>query len=245
MVTRNSARALRFRAGLSVLALSAAGGSCGGGTEPPPPPNDSHAIAFVSERDGNPEIYVLDAAGERRLTNHPGADENPAWSADGGRIVFERDRALWSMRADGSDVVRSTNPPAGALDVRQNGVPLPSSDGRILYSRYAPAAPTTLRVANFDGSNDRELTAGSVPTWSSDGSLVAFNVISGGTSDVYLIRADGSQRRNLTNTPADHEDWPVLSADGQRVAFISSSGGITVMNIDGTGRTPLLRGLPV
>jgi Tol biopolymer transport system component len=228
---------------MPLIALVVVESSCGGGTEPSPlpPPGDSPVLVFTSERDGDPEIYVVDAAGARRLTNRSGTDDNPAWSPDGARIVFEKDGALWSMRADGSDVLRLTTPPTGALDVRQNGIPLPSSDGRVLYSRYASPGPTTLRIVNVNGSNDHELTVGSVPTWSANGSQVAFNVISGGTSDVYLISADGSQRRNLTNTPADHEDWPVLSPDGQQVAFISSNDGITIMKTDGTGRTPLVR----
>ena len=215
--------------------------SCGGGTEPPPAPvpNDySPVLAFTSDRDGNPEIYVMDAAGEeRRLTNNPGADNNPAWSADGTRIVFERENALWTMRADGSDVARLTNPPTRGLDWRRNGIPVPSSDGRVLYSRFSEEMNRTVRIVNIDGSNDHQLAEGIAPSWPSDGSLVAFTVFNNDISDVYLIRADGSQGRNLTNTPATREDLPVVSPDGQQVAFLSSSDGLTVMRTNGTGRT--------
>ncbi len=47
-------------------------------------------IVFNSHRDGNIEIYVMDANGDnqRRLTNSPGQDSAPAWSPDGQRIAF-------------------------------------------------------------------------------------------------------------------------------------------------------------
>ena len=47
-------------------------------------------IAFVSDRDGNFEIYVMDADGgnQQNLTNNPTADYFPSWSPDGKRIVF-------------------------------------------------------------------------------------------------------------------------------------------------------------
>ena len=48
------------------------------------PSRDGTKIAFVSERDGNPELYVMnaDGSGARRLTNHPARDQSPDWSGD-------------------------------------------------------------------------------------------------------------------------------------------------------------------
>ena len=42
---------------------------------------DGERIAFYSNRDGNWEIYVMDTDGgnQQNLTNHPEADEDPAW----------------------------------------------------------------------------------------------------------------------------------------------------------------------
>ena len=69
---------------------------------------DGTAIAFMSQRDGNWEIYLIgtDGTGLRRLTDHPAQDGLPAWSPDGGWIAFVSDRdrewAIWAMRRDGS-----------------------------------------------------------------------------------------------------------------------------------------------
>src|SRR5262249_43196002 len=70
-------------------------------------------ITFVSRRDGNPEIYVMNADGTRpvRLTNNPAKDVFPAWSPDGLHIIFASLRddpkasqhwQIYVMNADGS-----------------------------------------------------------------------------------------------------------------------------------------------
>jgi Tol biopolymer transport system component len=68
---------------------------------------DSTTVAYMSDVDGNWDIYSVDMQGEnsRRLTNDPGQDGLPAWSPDGQSIAFVSDRsgqwALWVMDADG------------------------------------------------------------------------------------------------------------------------------------------------
>ena len=51
---------------------------------------DGRTIVFVSWRDGNGEVYAMDAdgSGPRNLTQHPAKDVRPAWSPDGRRIAF-------------------------------------------------------------------------------------------------------------------------------------------------------------
>ncbi len=77
--------------------------------------HDGTKIAFMSERDGNPEIYLMDADGsnQTRLTDHPAADWSPSWSPDGKRIAFSSDRAghheIYVMNADGTGVLRLTH----------------------------------------------------------------------------------------------------------------------------------------
>jgi TolB protein len=70
---------------------------------------DGQKIAFMSLRDGNWEIYVMNIDGSEveRLTNNGDTDGLPIWSPDGQTIAFASDRdgewAIWAMNPDGSD----------------------------------------------------------------------------------------------------------------------------------------------
>jgi hypothetical protein len=74
-------------------------------------------LAFVSHRDGNYEIYLMQAhcTGITNLTNNPGQDEFPNWSPDGSKIAFVSDRdgnsEIYVMNADGTDQINVSNDP--------------------------------------------------------------------------------------------------------------------------------------
>jgi len=83
--------------------------------------NDSDSgnfiIAFVSDRDGNREIYTMLSNGSdvRRVTHNESVDRFPSWSPDGSRIAFASDRDtcelcydIYTMRSDGRDVRQLT-----------------------------------------------------------------------------------------------------------------------------------------
>ena len=113
-----------------------------GETEPAWSPH-GRQIAFVSDRDGDPEIYTMHPRGSdvRQLTVNAHNDFSPHWSPEGRRIAFDADpldlRDVFTMRADGTDKTRLTFNPA--LDV----FPVWSPDGRHLAF-----------ASNRDGSAD-------------------------------------------------------------------------------------------
>ena len=89
--------------------------------------------------------------------------------------------------------------------------------------------PTNIFVMNADGSNLTILTCNVVtgdsdPSWSPDGSKIAFTSFRDGNAEIHVMNADGSDPINLTNNPA----WdyaPAWSPDGTRIAFASFRDG--------------------
>lgn len=166
--------------------------------------------AFVSDRDGRNDVFVMEEGGvARNVTQVSFGDYNenwhqkrwgcvtPAWSPDGMRIAFGFQRNRPEQQE---------------------------------YEIY---------VVNLDGTGMENLTntlgVDWQPDWSPDGSRIAFESNRTGNRDVYVMNADGSDVRNLTLT-ADIESSPAWSPDGTRIAFASDRTGIFqiyVMSVDG------------
>lgn len=182
---------------------------------------DGRTIAFETNRDGNFEIYLVDGNGRdpRRLTTNPAEDRAPAWSPDGQRLVFlsDRDHAkqldLYSMRADGSDVVRLTSD-------RTMWSPAFSPDGATI----AVQVGGDIELIPAAGGVSRRLTSaaanGMSPTWAPDGQRLAFVTTRNGKPELYTMTSDGANQQLLVSMPAGAAIDPRWSPDGTRIAFV-------------------------
>jgi Tol biopolymer transport system component len=120
---------------------------------------DGTQLAFMSDRDGNEEVYRQNADGigaATRLTNEPGRDADPDWSPDGQKIAFFSERpgssccgTVWTINAlDGSDPVNLTNGSIFDAD------PSWSPDGsRIAFVRDAGGQNFEVWTALADGTD--------------------------------------------------------------------------------------------
>jgi Tol biopolymer transport system component len=141
---------------------------------------DGTRILFDSTRDGNTEIYVMNADGsvERRLTNDAGEDWGASWSPDGTLVSFNSNRSgdmeIYVMHADGSSVTQVTS------DRSTYTSPTWSPDGsRIAYTARPGDDPGQIWSVNVDGSDPQNLSrapvAGDVVWtggWGPDGRIV-------------------------------------------------------------------------
>jgi hypothetical protein len=125
----------------------------------PVPSPDGSLILFDSTRDGNTELYVMDADGthHRRLTDDPGEDWGGSWSPDGTRIAFNSTRSgdleIFVMDADGTNVRQVT------FDRGVNSSPTWSPDGaRIAYTARGENDYGQIWSIAADGGDARNLS---------------------------------------------------------------------------------------
>ena len=166
---------------------------------------DGSQIMFSSSMQGNPELYVSDAAGNRprRLTFATGASTSPVWNPKTGQAVaFVSDRGgipkLFLMNADGTNIQQFDLPDMGyVID------PAWSPNGQLLafswrrpngnYDIYVMEVATQriIELTRDQGRNER-------PWWAPDGRHLVFQSTRSGSSQIWVMLADGSDPRQLT-----------------------------------------------
>jgi Tol biopolymer transport system component len=212
--------------------------------------NRNGKIAFTSDRDGNREIYVMnaDGTGQVRLTNNAVVDDHPTWSPDGRQLAFLSQRpsgqfAIFVMKANsnGRTEVTPVNYPRLEPWNGWDGWSMSwSPDGRqIVFSDGITAR--TIVVADSDGTNRLTLTSGYAPSWAPDGSKILFLSSGFFGSRILTIRPDGNDLRDITPTLQFNYQVlgspPVWSPDGLQFAFASSDSAnseINLANADGS-----------
>jgi autotransporter-associated beta strand protein len=205
-------------------------------------------IAFTSYRDGNSEIYVMnaDGTGQINLTNNAAAsDKDPSWSPDGGKIAFVSDRTghadIYVMNADGTSVTPLSN------DAAVDTAPSWSADGaKIAFSSNRVSGNIDIYVMNADGSNVQRITTAAGPdinpSWSPDGAKLVYDANPGLSEEIFAVNSDGSGSPSQLTSNASFDGDPAYSPAGNKIVFESTRDGnseIYVMNADGTGQTNL------
>lgn len=233
---------------------------------------DGSRLAYRNPTVGERGIYVADADGSDPVRLTDGINDGwPSWSPDGSRIVFASTRYdpsiepcipgadvtcptdLYVMAADGSDVTRLTT------DAAAEYRPVWSPDGeRIAFvralqgTRQGTGVASAIFTIRADGTEARQVSTGGndvsrswsfSPSWSPDGSRLAFAAFRNEAWGIWVVDAEGSEERKVLGGigawSAYEATW---SPDGELIAFVGNPMGgdpgpddaLYVMRPDGT-----------
>ena len=201
---------------------------------------DGRSITYGSNRNGSPDIYVMDVRTNthRRLTFlQDSRDLWPAWSPNGKWIAFisERDGEMdiYRMDANGENVRRLTNQggcksPAWSPDSQSIAFSAKRRDAEIGSFIY---------VMNAEGKGLRPLanTSSTVCTWSPDGKQIAYipPTDAVGGRAIFSIDVDGRNMRQLTRLykGATLISSPKWSPNGRWIAYILSEIQVELLQV--------------
>ena len=215
---------------------------------------------YLDERRTTGALFIanLDGRSVRQITRpgKTGLDNEPDWSPDGKRIVYEhstgpRDELIFIVNADGTGA-RSVVPCTGGCAGQE--APAWSPDGTEIAFASGDARYEQIWIVGVDGTNLRRLTGPNVidadPQWSPDGRRIVFRRIDPYRARkgyaLFVVNVDGGGERRLTPwalRAGDHPDW---SPDGRRILFRANvegprtiSSNLYTIRPDGSGLTQL------
>jgi Tol biopolymer transport system component/DNA-binding winged helix-turn-helix (wHTH) protein/TolB-like protein len=201
---------------------------------------DGKSIVYVSDMDGNFEVYsrVIATGEAKRLTNNPGHESFPTYSPDGTQIIFNSDgekenNDVYLMNVDGSNVRKITDAPGWDASPPNNWSPdgtqvllLSDRGGKenIYVMNIEPFAPR--RIAS-NVESDQPLD----PSYSPGGDQVAYQL----SNEIRIFDASAQTDKFVLKTSAGAN--PTFSPDGRRILFqerIDENTEICSVNVDGS-----------
>ncbi len=192
---------------------------------------NSDKIVFVSDRNGNDEIYVMntDGASQKRLTSNVTMDYSPKLSRDGQKIAYVSEMGgglqVDIMDSDGSNVVK---PPANSGNMRSPHW-CPQSE-RVSFITDMEGQ-VDVYVMNSDGTDMLKVTdddlVEDLGNWSPNAEWVVYAISQGEDMGVYMRNPRGVDVIQLTQTK---DSGPVWAPVGSLIAYFSE---ITVIDNEG------------
>jgi len=191
---------------------------------------DGSKIVFISNRSGNPDIWVMDSDGSSptQLTTAPDVDTKPHWNHDGTQIVYRSFRGgnanTWIMNSDGTSQTQLTFDTVGTDSfVKRHGADWNHDSSQIAFDSRRSGS-YDIYVMSPDGTGQTPLTSDpqdeTQPCYSPDGSQIVYMKLdTHGYNNIWIMDSDGGNQRPLTSQDYFHTVHPHWSPDGSKVIF--------------------------
>ncbi|OGD13409.1 MAG: hypothetical protein A2W20_07560 [Candidatus Aminicenantes bacterium RBG_16_66_30] len=184
-------------------------------------------IAFVSNRDGNDEIYIMDydGANATRVTFNKIKDYMPAWSPDQRTIAFTSYRGFTAglyLR----NIYEGTETPVATKGTSYSAAFSPDGRKLAFCSTMAEEGNADIFAMDLETKKTKRLTFNAAtetaPSWSPTGRELAFTTdrLGAGSPQIYLMDAEGSNVRKAS-FGGNYHDAPAWAPTSERVAFVS------------------------
>ena len=201
---------------------------------------DGTRIAFLSKRNFDLDIYVMNADGSNQQMFYDSGSHDADISWAGNTIVFTYGSKIWSIKDDGTRLVQITDP-KNAGEWGQANLPRGDYDPRLrpdglklvferLEDPEEPHGGYNLFTVNSDGTQETRLTSSNysqgLASWSHSADKIVFNVAAinnEGKYDIFMMMSDGSNNHNITPEYFSSNflcHSPIFSHDDSEIYFI-------------------------
>ena len=197
---------------------------------------DGRWLVFDSDRNGNPDLYVMPVAGgePRQVTTDPAGDFSPDWSPDGHQIVFHSlrngNRDIYTMDADGTGLRQRTSSRDEELDADW----APDDQTIVFEVLSEPHRFGTLRLVESARQVDIPVLVGDFAHWSPVGRMIVYHSPDG----LRLRWVDSGADSLFVSNAADGAEafYAAWSPDGSRLYYLTRSPtGSSIRSVPAAG----------